>query len=83
MRTRSLLAATCLALIVPLAACGGDDSSTATDEPAGGDETTAAAAEGPCADATDLLAEICEKGVLTVSTDAAYPPAVLAQRADR
>ena len=75
MRTRSLLAATVLALIVPLAACGGDDSSTATDEPAGGDETTAAAAEGPCTDATDLLAEICEKGVLTVSTDDAYPPA--------
>ena len=24
---------------------------------------------------TDLLAEICEKGVLTVSTDPAYPPA--------
>jgi len=76
MRTRSLLAATVLALIVPLAACGGDDSSTATDEPAGGDDTTSAAAdEGPCTDATDLLAEICEKGVLTVSTDAAYPPA--------
>jgi polar amino acid transport system substrate-binding protein len=75
MRIRSLLAATCLALIVPLAACGGDDSSTATDQPAGGDETTAAADTGPCADATDLLAEVCDKGVLTVSTDAAYPPA--------
>ena len=75
MRTRSLLAAALLALIVPLAACGGDDSSTATDEPAGGDDTTAAAGEGPCADATDLLAEICDKGVLTVSTDDAYPPA--------
>ncbi len=76
MRTRPLLAAALLALVVPLAACGGDDSSTATDEPAGGDETTAAAGEGPCAeDPTDLLAEICEKGVLTVSTDPAYPPA--------
>ena len=74
MRTRSLLAAALLSLIVPLAACGGDDSSTATDEPAGGDDATAAAEEGPCADATDLLAEICDKGVLTVSTDPAYPP---------
>jgi polar amino acid transport system substrate-binding protein len=74
MRTRSLLAAALLALIVPLAACGGDDTSTATDEPAGGDTTTSAAAEGPCADATDLLAQVCEKGVLTVSTDPAYPP---------
>jgi polar amino acid transport system substrate-binding protein len=75
MRTRSLLAAALLALIVPLAACGGDDSSTATDEPAGSDETTAAAGEGPCAeDPTDLLAEVCDKGVFTVSTDSAYPP---------
>ena len=77
MRTRSLLATALLALVVPLAACGGDDSSTATEEPAGGDTSTSAAAEeaGPCADATDLLAEVCEKGVLTVSTDPAYPPA--------
>ena len=75
MRTRPLLAAAVLALIVPLAACGGDDSSTATDEPAGGDETTEAAADNVCAGETsDLLAEICEKGTLTVSTDAAYPP---------
>ena len=35
MRTRPLLAAALLALVVPLAACGGDDSSTATEEPAG------------------------------------------------
>jgi polar amino acid transport system substrate-binding protein len=74
MRTRSLLAAALLALIVPLTACGGDDSSTATDEPAAGGATTSAVAEGPCADATDLLAQVCDKGVLTVSTDAAYPP---------
>jgi polar amino acid transport system substrate-binding protein len=75
MRTRSLLVVALMALVAPLAACGGDDSSTATDEPAGGDTTSAAVAEGPCADATDLLAEVCEKGVLTVSTDPAYPPA--------
>ncbi len=75
MRSRPLLAAALLALVVPLAACGGDESSTATDDPGAGDETTAAAEEGPCTDATDLLAEVCEKGVLTVSTDPAYPPA--------
>ena len=76
MRTRPLLAAALLALVVPLAACGGDDSSTATEEPADDTTTSAAAeAETPCTDATDLLAEICDKGVLTVSTDAAYPPA--------
>lgn len=76
-RSRSALAAAVLALVATLAACGGDDSSTATEEPGGSDETTSEAAgeEGPCADATDLLAEICDKGVLTVSTDPAYPPA--------
>ena len=60
-----------------MAACGGDDSSTATDEPPAGDSTSEAPVdEGVCAgETTDLLAEICEKGVLTVSTDPAYPPA--------
>ena len=45
-------------------------------EPARRHPTSAAAeAEEPSArDATDLLAEICDKGVLTVSTDPAYPP---------
>jgi polar amino acid transport system substrate-binding protein len=75
MRTRPLIAASFLALVLPLAACGGEDSSTATDEPGGEETTTPAGEEGPCADATDLLAEICDKGVLTVSTDPAYPPA--------
>ena len=73
MRTRSLLAAAILALIVPLSACGGDDPAT-TDEPTG-DDTAAASGEDLCADATDLLAQVCEEGVLKVSTDPAYPPA--------
>jgi polar amino acid transport system substrate-binding protein len=75
MRTRSLLVAALLALLAALVACGGDDSSTATEEPADDASTSAAAEEGPCTDATDLLGEICDKGVLTVSTDDAYPPA--------
>jgi polar amino acid transport system substrate-binding protein len=56
-----------------LAACGGDDSSA---EDAGGSDTPAAATgEGACAgDVTDLLAQVCDKGTLTVSTDPAYPP---------
>ncbi len=75
MRIRSLLIAALVALLaVLLAACGSDDDSSA-DDPGGSDETTAAAGEGACAgDVTDLLAEVCEKGVLTVSTDPAYPP---------
>ena len=40
------------------------------------DEPAAAAGDGGLCDGdvTDLLAEICDKGVLTVSTDPAYPP---------
>ncbi len=75
MRIRSLLIAALVALLAALlAACSGDDDSTAED-PGGSDEPAAAAGEGVCAgDVTDLLAEICEKGTLTVSTDPAYPP---------
>ena len=77
MRIRFSLIAALLALLATLlAACGGDDSSgsddkaddNASDEPAATSDTVCAG------DVTDLLAEICEKGVLTVSTDPAYPP---------
>ena len=74
MRIRFSLIAALLALLATLlAACGGDDSSggdaKAKDEPA------AATGEGVCAgDVDGLLAEICDKGTLTVSTDPAYPP---------
>jgi polar amino acid transport system substrate-binding protein len=83
MRIRTLPAVALLALLVPLAACGGDNSSTATDEPAGGETTSEssatsespAAASTPCeGETTDLLKQVCDKGVLTVSTDPAYPP---------
>jgi polar amino acid transport system substrate-binding protein len=78
MRIRvSLIAALVGLLALFLASCGGDDGdSSAADDPGGGDETTAAATgDAPCDGETDgLLAEVCEKGTLTVSTDAAYPP---------
>jgi polar amino acid transport system substrate-binding protein len=66
---KPLIAAAALALI--LAGCGSDSDGGDSDasEPITG--------EGVCqtTDATgDLLAEICEKGVITVSTDPAYPP---------
>jgi polar amino acid transport system substrate-binding protein len=75
MRIRSLLIAALVALLaVLLAACGSDDDSS-VDDPGGSDETTAATGDGACAgDVDGLLAEVCEKGVLTVSTDPAYPP---------
>ena len=79
MRNRSLLAIASVAMIAVLAACGGGDDSEADDPGSGTDDETTAATEAAgdavCdGDVTDLLAEICEKGTLTVSTDAAYPP---------
>ena len=68
MRIRSSLAALMVApLVLTLAACGGDGDDD--------DESSGPSSEGACAgDPTDLLAEVCEEGVLTVSTDPAYPP---------
>jgi len=68
MRTKSLLVVLVLA---GLTACGGGGSGGEADDDAG----SAPASDGVCAEeTTDLLAEICEEGVLTVSTDPAYPP---------
>ena len=57
-----------------LAACG--DAETGT--PAGSGGNSPPDAEGTVCETTDasgdLLAEICDRGVLTVSTDPAYPP---------
>ncbi|WP_028651963.1 transporter substrate-binding domain-containing protein [Nocardioides halotolerans] len=74
MRTRlSVFAVLAALLALLLAACGGDDDSKADDK--GGSDEPSATGEGACAgDVTDLLAEICDKGTLTVSTDPAYPP---------
>lgn len=68
------------ALFVPLAMAGlllaacGDDEEPSTTPTSGGESTAAAGDDTACTDATDLLAEICEAGTLTVSTDPAYPP---------
>ena len=82
MRIRSLwLAVPAALLALVLAACGSDGDSG--DDRAGDDPETSAptddgsepAGDGACAGDTDgLLAEVCDKGVLTVSTDPAYPP---------
>ena len=54
-------------LVLTLAACGGDGDDD--------DQARGPSSEGACAGETaDLLAEVCEEGVLTVSTDPAYPP---------
>ena len=60
-------------LALTAAACGGDDEPTTTDGGDGG----GAATTGVCATndtSGDLLAQICEEGVIRVSTDPAYPP---------
>lgn len=67
-------------LVVPLAVvalmlagCGSDGSDEGSDSPGGG----SAGGSGVCdtTDASgDLLADICDKGTITVSTDPAYPP---------
>jgi polar amino acid transport system substrate-binding protein len=72
-RFRSILVLVA-ALSLVAAACGGDDEPT---EPAASD-TGGTTTAGACADADtsagDLLAKICEDGVIRVSTDPAYPP---------
>lgn len=68
LRTLSFLLAGVLGLT--LAACGDDADS-------GSDGSGSADGEGVCATtdaADDLLAEICDRGELIVSTDPAYPP---------
>jgi len=85
MRFRSLLAVLAALLFALLAACGGDsdsgNDSASDDEPtaatsdSGESEAPADSGGAVCdGDVTDLLAEVCDKGVLTVSTDPAYPP---------
>ncbi len=71
MRIRSLFAVLTALLVSMLAACGGGgDSADSSDG-----ESSAASGEGVCAgETTDLLAQVCDDGVLTVSTDPAYPP---------
>ena len=61
------------ALSLVAAACGSDEPTPPADDGGG-----TATAEGACADADtaagDLLAQICEEGTITVSTDPLYPP---------
>lgn len=71
-----------LAISLGLAACG-DDSEESTASPAEADPSadvgasaSADAGGGAACDGevSDLLAQVCEDGVITVSTDPAYPP---------
>lgn len=68
MRKRCALVSIVGLLALPIAACGGgaDDGRTVDEASDGG------ACSG--AEAGSLLAEVCDRGTLTVSTDPAYPP---------
>jgi polar amino acid transport system substrate-binding protein len=71
-RVREFLAMVAVLAMVA-AACGGDDGDDGS-----GDGGAAAGGTGVCAETTasgDLLAEICERDEIKVSTDPAYPPA--------
>jgi polar amino acid transport system substrate-binding protein len=62
-----------LLFALPLAACGGEGGAGGSDDDSGSEPQ----ADGVCAttDASgDLLAEICDNGTITVSTDPKYPP---------
>ncbi len=69
MRRSHIVLAVIPVLALPLAACGSDSGSEEAPAAATGD-TVCASSEA----SGDLLAEICDKGTLTVSTDPAYPP---------
>ena len=68
MRKRRALVSLVGLLALPIAACGGGEGDSRT--------VNEASDEGACSDAEEgsLLAEVCDKGTLTVSTDPAYPP---------
>jgi polar amino acid transport system substrate-binding protein len=68
MRNTRIFLSVLAVLVLPLAACSREDTTS------GGGGATG---DGVCAttkDSGDLLAQICDKGVLTVSTDPKYPP---------
>lgn len=67
MRFRTLLVLTASLALVGTA-CGGDETSSST---AAGADTVCASADKS---AGDLLAQVCETGVIRVSTDPEYPP---------
>ena len=76
MRSRRLALSMLVVLALPLAACGGDDGDEG-DETNGNGTTPEASGEGVCATnetTGDLLAQICDEGVIRVSTDAKYAP---------
>ena len=75
MRSRLVVVPSLLALGLALAACGDAEEPTRSSSGDGASESGGDGAVCESTDAADdLLAQVCDRGVLTVSTDAAYPP---------
>jgi polar amino acid transport system substrate-binding protein len=77
MRRSVTVLSSLLASGVLLVGCGDAETESGSGSGSRGSGSTDSAGDGVCAETDaegDLLAEICEKGVLTVSTDPAYPP---------
>lgn len=71
MQHKRALLALLAVLAVPLASCGdAETDSPPSSNAAAGDDTVCSTTDA----ADDLLAEICDRGVLMVSTDPKYPP---------
>jgi polar amino acid transport system substrate-binding protein len=73
MRRSILVLSSVAAASLLVAGCGNADTSSGDDggtSSSAGDDTVCATTDAK----GDLLAQICDKGVLTVSTDPAYPP---------
>ena len=69
MRKKSIIVSVLATLSLALTACGGGSSSSDSSAPPKGSGVC-----GSTKASGDLLAEICDKGTLTVSTDPKYPP---------
>ena len=75
MRSRLVVVPSLLALGLALAACGDAEEPSKSSSDGGATESGGDGSVCESTDAADdLLAQVCDKGVLTVSTDAAYPP---------
>jgi polar amino acid transport system substrate-binding protein len=71
MRNRPIVLTMLATLSLLLAACGGGSDNNSSTTPSTASDNTVC---GKTTATGDLLAEVCDRGTITVSTDPAYPP---------